>query len=156
MIAAIRAALRIVAEVRGESAAATDALKFKRAQFAEENEALLDYEKLTREALTAAEENARALVLAYFTETENASTTPSPGVQVKLYVVPKYELAVALAWATEKQMALIPAKLDVAAFEKIAKATPLSFVTMEMEPRVTLATKLDPRLLVEPDEVPAA
>ena len=47
-----------------------------------------------------------------------------------------------LAWATEKQLCLIPAKLDVAAIKKLATVTPLPFVMVSEVPKVTIATDL--------------
>lgn len=68
-----------------------------------------------------------------------------------------YDDTAALAWARETKMALVPESLDRKNFEKIAKATPLPFVTYRQEPRVTLATQLNAALLVEPvvEPVPA-
>jgi hypothetical protein len=53
-----------------------------------------------------------------------------------------YDPAQAFTWAREKQMALVPESLDRRAFEKIAKATPLEFVTEKITPVAQIATDL--------------
>jgi hypothetical protein len=62
-----------------------------------------------------------------------------PGAEVKLFDMPRYDDAEALEWAKGSGMCLT---LDKKAFEKVAKATALPFVTIEQEPRVSLASDL--------------
>lgn len=62
-----------------------------------------------------------------------------PGAEVKLFDVTRYDDAEALEWAKGSGMCLT---LDKKAFEKVAKATALPFVTIEQEPRVSLASDL--------------
>ena len=71
---------------------------------------------------------------------------PAPGVEVKLFKRLDYDAGEALAWARSKQMCLVPEALNIAAFKKIAQATPLPFVFYHEEPQVTIATKLDEAL----------
>jgi len=96
----------------------------------------------------AAEAAARALALAHYRDTGEA--TPTPGIAVKLFDILDYEPERAFAWAREKQMALVPESLNVKAFEKIAKATALEFVTVKQTPKVQIATDLAKALGVVP------
>lgn len=61
------------------------------------------------------------------------------GVEVKMFATMTYDAKEAEAWAVEHKMAM---KFDAKAFEKIAKASPLPFVTVGEEPRVTIPTSL--------------
>lgn len=76
-------------------------------------------------------------------------TAPAAGVTVKLFQTMEYDVGAALAWAREKRMALVPEALDVRAFEKIAKATPLEFVVYGETPKPTIATDLSKHLTQE-------
>lgn len=85
------------------------------------------------------ESQVRALALAAH-ETDPDATTP--GVTVKCFATMAYDAAEALAWAQGTRMALVPEALDVRAFEKIAKASPLPFVEYGSKPRASIATDL--------------
>ena len=90
----------------------------------------------------------KALALAAYEATGNVS--PASGVLVKLFDTQEYDGAKALEWAREKRMALTPECLDVKAFEKIAEATPLDFVTYSKTPKPTIATDLSKHLTEPP------
>lgn len=94
----------------------------------------------------AAEGALKALTLAHFEQT--GEKKPVAGVQVKEIVALEYDKAVAFEWAKERKMAVVPESLDVKAFEKIAKATPLDFVTEIVTPRAEIASKLDAEVVV--------
>jgi len=64
---------------------------------------------------------------------------PAEGVGIRVMTKLVYDEAVALGWAMDKRMAL---KLDAKAFEKIAKASQLEFVTEEEAPIATIAKEL--------------
>lgn len=78
----------------------------------------------------------------------NGEKKPAPGVEIKLFETISYDQQAAFAWAQQTKLALIPEQLDVKAFEKIAKATPLPFVTKGSEARVSIATDLVKALAV--------
>jgi hypothetical protein len=148
MSAAIRAALRTVADKRADCFAAAEALRLKKDAFDIENAALIVHLADEKKAVEAAEANARALLLVHYNATKEKA--PVEGAEVKLGKVYKYSVERAFEWAKKTGMCLIPESLDEAAFLKIAKATPLPFVTVEEERKAFLATKLNPALLAEP------
>ena len=129
-----------VAQRRAERDALAAELKDARAAF----EATLG-DKAARlkglaEAVAMSEDAARKLAEAIYATTQEKK--PCDGVQVKVGTVYEYDPKQAFAWAQETKMALIPESLDVKAFEKIAKATPLPFVTEREEGKAQLATDL--------------
>ena len=109
----------------------------KRAQFEVENASLIALVAGLTEQLDAYEKDLRAVAVLEYTESGNRK--PVVGVEVKLFSVYDYDAKEAEAWGWEHRMAL---KFDKTAFEKIAKASPLPFVTVREEPRTTIATQL--------------
>jgi hypothetical protein len=85
----------------------------------------------------AAEDHLRLAARAAYDATGDRKA--EPGAEVKLFDMPRYDDAEALEWAKGSGMCLT---LDKKAFEKVAKATALPFVTIEQEPRVSLASDL--------------
>lgn len=81
------------------------------------------------QAYTAKDKEVRAAIVeAYLANPE--SKTVAPGLSVRVNTSLKYDVAKALEWAKEHQLALA---LDKKAFEAIAKAQPMDFVeTIEM------------------------
>lgn len=146
--ASIRAALRTLADARVAAADVADALKTRRAAFDAENIALIEDVERKRTAAAEAEGEARALIDAHYRATKEK--TPVKGAEVKVFKVYSYDAERALAWAQETKLCLVPESLDVRAFEKIAAATPLPFVTVTEDPRVQIAKQLNPLDLVEP------
>ena len=67
---------------------------------------------------------------------------PAPGVAVKMHDRLDYSKDFAFSWAKEKGMCLIPESLDVKAFEKIAKATDLPFVLIDVTPKAYIDSDL--------------
>lgn len=96
-------------------------------------------EGLKRE-MEATEGTVRALTLVNYETTGNKK--PCPGVEVKVGTVYEYDKAAAWEWAQKSNLCIIPAQLDDAAFQKIAKATPLPFVTTRDEPKAQIAKDL--------------
>jgi hypothetical protein len=133
-----------VADLRRNLAVLEEALREKRRAFEEGSADTRAGIEAAGAELLAAENVVRALALAHYLATRDKA--PTPGVTVREYEELQYEPAAAFAWAREKQMALLPERLDVKAFEKIAKATPLAFVKVEQHPRVVLATDLEKAL----------
>jgi hypothetical protein len=136
-----------------EAAAAAEAVK---AKFVAENVDVLGRASVTKIAVEQAEAQVKALAGAYFAsipkenpEARETAKRPAPGVLIKLGEKLVYDAARAFTWAKEKQMALVPESLDVAAFEKIAGATKIDFVTTAEAPKVTISTDLDKALAAE-------
>lgn len=154
MSAALITAMRTVADARAEAFAATEALRLKREQFAADNAALLEHEKTKKLEVERAEANAKALVAVHYEQTQDQA--PVPGATVKLFATMQYDEARALEWSRATKLALVPESLDKRAFEKIAKATPLAFVTYGQDPRVQLATELNATDYLTTDNLPAA
>lgn len=88
--------------------------------------------------VSEAEELLRELTLKAYAETGNKA--PAPGVGIREMTVLTFDGKVAFDWAKAHKMAL---KLDVTAFEKIAKADPPDFVKITTEASATIATKLE-------------
>ena len=72
----------------------------------------------------------------------NGENSPALGVKVKLFDRLDYNKDFAFSWAKEKGMCLIPESLDVKAFEKIAKATDLPFVLVDVTPKAYIDSDL--------------
>lgn len=70
---------------------------------------------------------------------ETGDKAPAEGVGIREVTKLEYDTKVAFDWAVEHTMAI---KLDVSAFEKIAKVSPPNFVTVFQEPQATIATNL--------------
>jgi HAMP domain-containing protein len=90
--------------------------------------------------VNAAEDALEALTLAFYRQ--SGEKKPAAGVEVKEFEKLDYKAEEAFRWARDHGMAVTPESLDVKAFEKIAKATPLPFVTRLVEPRVQLSRTL--------------
>ena len=103
-------------------------------------------------SVTQAEAELRALALAAYEA--SGEKKPFPGVALQVRTKLEYDPAAALAWAREAHIAVVPEQLDTKAFEKIAGATDLPFVTKLAVPVATIASDLDAVLPPEP-ETPA-
>lgn len=111
------------------------------AEFEAANAALFEQLKKSVETVNLAETRLKADALAQFRLDGNRK--PAPGLEVKDFMVLDYLEEEAMAWGLKTGMAV---KLDKVAFEKIAKATPLDFVSFHYEPRCQIATDLDKAL----------
>lgn len=151
----LRAQVREVAQRRADRDALAAQLRDVRAAFEATLGDLPARLKGASEAVAMSEDAARKLAEAIYATTQEKK--PCDGVQVKVGTVYEYDAAQAFAWAQQTQMALIPESLDVKAFEKIAKATPLPFVTAREEGRAQIATDLSAYLpaVVTPADVEA-
>jgi hypothetical protein len=91
---------------------------------------------LAKEDVERAESYLRAAGLAHYAAHPDTKKLPHGlGVRVTQSLV--YDADTAFQWAQEHKMAL---SLDKKAFEKIAKASPLDFVTVEEVPTITIPT----------------
>ena len=109
-----------------------------------ENADLLAHLKESIAELEVAESALRGKGIVLYQATGNKH--PYPGVEVKVLVGIEYSEADALAWAKEHEIAL---RLDKVAFEKLAHATPIPFVTYFERPRCDLARDLGAALAKE-------
>lgn len=94
--------------------------------------------KLSANICVESEAQLRDLTLAAYRETGNKA--PAPGVGIRIGSKLLYDVAQAFTWAKQHGLAL---KLDAAAFEKIAKASPPDFVVTEPQVTATIASDLD-------------
>ena len=140
--------MHTVADARRKSLALRAELHLRQTEFDAAHADLIAAVKSSGEVVALAENVAEAALVGHYRRTGKLS--PTPGGSVKLYVVLSYLPGAALGWAKEKQMALIPEQLDVKAFEKLAKVTPLPFVTITKEPKAAIASDLDKALGLAP------
>lgn len=147
MTAILADAVRALAFARATHAELADELRDKRAAFELEHRDLVTRAKAAAAAVDAADTSLRALTLAHYANTKEAK--PCRGIEVKSRDTMSYDGRHALEWARETKLALKPESLDVKAFEKIAKATPLDFVTYESEPQIYVASDLSEVLASE-------
>ncbi len=88
-------------------------------------------------ALLEAETTLKQMAVDLYDQTQNRR--PAPGLEVKLFQVLEYPQKEALAWGLKTGLGV---KLDKDAFDKIAKVSPMSFVSIRMEPRCQIAEDL--------------
>lgn len=101
------------------------------------NQELLDALTQSGADVAIAEQELREMTLLAFYQTGDKA--PVKGVGIREMTKLEYDAGVAYSWAIEHRIAV---KLDVSAFEKIAKASPLEFVKVYQEPIATIATDL--------------
>lgn len=145
---AARQALRALAEVREEHAAATAAVRVKTDLFRQENRALLDYEASLREECSNLEATARLAIVRAYEATGDKKPAPGAGIRVMRVLV--YDAAEAFTWAKEHKMCVVPEHLDVEAFEVLAARVDIPFVGVREEPQATIAKALDINALSGP------
>jgi hypothetical protein len=133
--------VRVVATARQREAEVRDALDAARAMWEVANAEMIAAAASAKRDREAAETACRALALAHFAET--GEKKPTPGVEIKERTSLSYKAEDAFAWGKEANgLCILPESLDVKAFEKVAKATPLPFVTITHEPSAQLASDL--------------
>lgn len=92
----------------------------------------------TDQLITDDEKRLRGLVLGVYREDQNKR--PLKGITIKIFKRIKYDAAQAEAWCRQNAPTLF--KFDAKAFEKAAEKLPGAPVTVEDDPRVTLASDL--------------
>ena len=137
-MADLNAMVWALAKSRAEAAAARQAVAEARKAWEASHAEELASAAAAEEQVTLADAALRAAVLETFKATGDVA--PVLGCKVVQRTVLDYTEAEALAWAKSSGLAL---KLDVKAFEKVAKATAIPGVTVRQEPSVTVATDLD-------------
>jgi hypothetical protein len=101
-----------------------------------------DVRRLKEDMLAVEAEDSAIRGLAMVAYETTGSKAPAPGVTLVVTKTLRYDDADAFAWAKQTGMALQPESLDRKAFEKIAKAAPLPFVTVEEVPAARIASDL--------------
>lgn len=139
----LRIQVQRVADARREFAAEALALAVEKQRWEATVEPLVTRAQAAKVRVAEEEARLRDLAVTEFKATGSTNKQPGPGVSIKDESVLTYDQEEAFAWAREKDMALM---LDTAAFEAIAKATPLPFVTKTKVPTATIAKDLDKAL----------
>lgn len=133
----LKVQVKVVADARSK----VTGLKQRRDELLEEwnkdNQALLDSLTQAGADVAVAEQELRDMTLRTFFQTGDKA--PVKGVGIREMTKLEYDTKVAYTWALEHKMAV---RLDVPAFEKIAKASSLDFVKVYQEPIATIATDL--------------
>lgn len=106
-------------------------------RFADQYRELIDLTEQSRGLVETLERRIRIAAVEEFERT--GSKAPVPGVEIRTEKVLVYDQDTATAWAKETGMALT---LDVAAFEKIALATPIAGVIVQPQPKARIARDL--------------
>lgn len=130
--------IQVVVEARGNAEKVMDIVAASSALWEQENREIIEVRNAFIELRIEAEATLRELTLQAYAETKDKA--PAPGVGIREITKLDYDPRQALTWAANHGMAL---KLDVGAFEKIAKVSPFVFVTISTEPQATIATNLE-------------
>jgi len=142
----LKAQIKVVAEARAK----VSGLKQQRNELLDEwnrtNQGLLDALTQSGADVAVAEQELRDMTLLTFFQTGDKSLVK--GVGIKEMTKLEYDTGVAYNWALEHKIAV---KLDVLAFEKIAKASPMDFVKISKEPIATIASDLSSIINVQED-----
>ena len=133
--------LRKVADLRREFGRLDGLYRQAKVDWEKGNVELIEKRNKVMLDILASETVLKAEALDQFRLDKN--TKPAPGLEIKNCQVLDYPEKDALAWALKTGIAI---KLDKAAFEKLAKVSPMDFVVIRLEPRCQLATDLDKAL----------
>lgn len=133
----LREQINVVVLVRSIAKSNKEILEIDRKAWEEANKEQIDLVALTKQDAEEAETKLRELALETYAEV--GDKTVAPGIGIRIMTRLNYEAKEAMGWAMEHKLAL---KLDSSAFEKIAKTSNLSFVTISEEPQATIATEL--------------
>ena len=125
-----------VVDRRGHLNAIKELLDEAQREFEMKNASLIDAVKRAKADVAEAEAALRDAGLAHYKAHPESKKLPF-GVGVRVTQSLVYDADTAFQWAQEHKMAL---SLDKSAFEKIAKASPLDFVTVEEVPTITIPT----------------
>ena len=130
--------IKVVAKAREEAQLAKSIVKDAQAEWESLHHVILERATSFSERASSEETLLRELTLKAYAET--GSKNPAVGVGIREVTKLTYDSTQAFSWATEHRMAL---SLDKKAFEKLALASPLDFVTITQEPTATIATNLE-------------
>ena len=129
--------IKVVAEARQLVRGLKNEKKDLLDRWEQKNKELLYQIDLQSSWLDDEEAELRDRTLKTYKETGNKA--PAVGVGIRERIVLTYDNKIAFDWAKAHKMAL---KLDISAFEKIAKVSPPEFVKITTEPQATIATEL--------------
>ncbi len=129
--------INLVVEAREKATEAKNAINKAHGEWLMANQDLTEAETTTKLACIEAEATLRETALQTYAEVGEKAVAPGVGIRVR--TVLNYESKEAMEWAVKHELAL---KLDPSAFEKIAKTSNLSFVTITEEPTATIAAEL--------------
>ena len=129
--------INLVVDARRVVGKATELKDSEYQEWVEENQPYIDAEIKAKSYCLEAETQLREMALQTYEETEDKQVAPGVGIRVR--TVLNYESKDAMDWAVKHELAL---KLDSLAFEKIAKTSNLSFVTITEEPTTTISQDL--------------
>jgi hypothetical protein len=135
-------------DLRTRAARHAENLRLRTEAFKRDNAGLIESVKEHVTAVDAAEVALRAVATAEYERTKERK--PAPGLEIKLFTQYAIDEVAGLAWAKEKDLCLIPAKLDVGAIKKLATVQSLSFVTITELLKVQIATDLSKCDLPDP------
>ena len=138
MIEQLQEQIKVVAKARAIANDLTCAKNKAYDKWVDDNIGLVTSVVEVKERVGEEEAKLRELTLQAYAETGNKA--PAEGVGIREQTVLTYENKIAFDWAKAHKMAL---KLDVSAFEKIAKVSDLDFVDVATEPIATIATILE-------------
>jgi len=133
----LKALINEVVEARGKAKEANNQRTEAYQKWVETNQSLLDNEKVAKDTCQEAETKLRGMALLSYALTGDKVVAPGVGIRVMTKL--SYDAKDAMEWATKHQLAL---RLDIAAFEKMAKMNNLPFVIITEEPQATLAAEL--------------
>lgn len=105
----------------------------------------------TATVVALAESLLEEMAVKYFNETGKKDKSPVPGVGIRVETELIYAADDADDWANEHSLAMKPASLDRAAFERLARTLELPFVTKTSVPYVTISAKL-PEVVEDSDD----
>jgi len=132
--------LAVLRDLREAQAAISARLKLVWDAVQEQQKAEYDEDRRLEAAIADAESQVKVLALDHYNRTSEKK--PAAGVEIKVSELPQYSEAEAFAWAKTTRLALVPEALDRKAFEKIARATELPFVSTITVPKVFIASDL--------------
>jgi hypothetical protein len=125
-----------LAEARAAYGELADIYASQKREWEESVAELAGYVADAKAAMQAAEDALRGAGLAHYAANPGSKKLPF-GLGVRVTQTLRYDEAKAFQWAQEHRIALA---LDKKAFERVAKASPLDFVTVEEVPTVTIPT----------------
>jgi len=129
-----------VAETRAAHARVKGVLDDRRAAFDLAHRDLIDEVATARGAMEAAESAAKATAEALFLAT--GEKKPAAGISIRETETVSYNEPDAIEWARSAMPALVTTQLDRKAFEKVAKASPLPFVSVTVTGKAVLASAI--------------
>lgn len=132
-----RALIHAVVVARKAEANSRAMLDKMRADWEAANAEFIGVVRKSSEERDGYEAQLRALILAEYEKT--GSKKPAPGLGVRVVTKIQYDATSAFTWAMKHGLAL---KLDIGAFEKLARSTEMPFVTTTQEATATISPDL--------------